>query len=204
MNLHRLKKPVLTLLGLFIIFLGPIFGAYYYYYYANSGHDLGKTTNKGVLIQPPLKLSALALQDSSGHTINSQELLGKWLIVYLEPGACDQNCGKNLYYMRQIRTATGKDQDRVHRIIVTFNNEPNEQLTQLLTLEYAGTTHLVANSQQFAQFIKNLPNATLALKQGSIYLVDPLGNMIMEYGATAKPMGILQDLNRLLRASQIG
>jgi hypothetical protein len=37
-----------------------------------------------------------------------------------------------------------------------------------------------------------------------IYLIDPLGNLMMSYGADVKSKGMLEDLKRLLRLSSIG
>jgi len=48
--------------------------------------------------------------------------------------------------------------------------------------------------------------AFVEAEQGSgwIYLVDPLGNLLMRYPTTVKPGGMLKDLKRLLRLSKIG
>ena len=37
-----------------------------------------------------------------------------------------------------------------------------------------------------------------------VYLVDPHGNVMMRWRSEADPMGMVKDLQRLLRASQIG
>jgi hypothetical protein len=37
-----------------------------------------------------------------------------------------------------------------------------------------------------------------------IYLIDPLGNLVLRYAPGADPSGIRRDLARLLRLSQIG
>jgi hypothetical protein len=37
-----------------------------------------------------------------------------------------------------------------------------------------------------------------------VYLIDPLGNLMMSYAAEAKPKGMLEDMKRLLRLSSIG
>jgi hypothetical protein len=37
-----------------------------------------------------------------------------------------------------------------------------------------------------------------------IYLIDPLGNLLMRYGSDANPKGMLEDLERLLKYSKIG
>jgi hypothetical protein len=37
-----------------------------------------------------------------------------------------------------------------------------------------------------------------------LYLIDPLGNLMMSYAPDAKPKGLLEDLKRLLGLSQVG
>lgn len=39
---------------------------------------------------------------------------------------------------------------------------------------------------------------------GRIYVVDPLGNLMMSYARTAEPKGLLEDLKKLLKYSRIG
>ena len=49
-------------------------------------------------------------------------------------------------------------------------------------------------------FLDVLPQADAE----SLYLVDPLGNWMMVYPGAAEYKGILKDIKRLLRVSQIG
>jgi hypothetical protein len=37
-----------------------------------------------------------------------------------------------------------------------------------------------------------------------VYLIDPLGNLLMSYAPTARPKGMLEDLKRLLGLSHVG
>jgi hypothetical protein len=43
-----------------------------------------------------------------------------------------------------------------------------------------------------------------AAKTPRVYLIDPLGNLMMSYAADAKSKGMLEDMKRLLRLSSIG
>jgi cytochrome oxidase Cu insertion factor (SCO1/SenC/PrrC family) len=49
-----------------------------------------------------------------------------------------------------------------------------------------------------------LPMRGGAINSHRIYLVDPLGNVMMSYAPDAKPKGMLEDMKRLLRLSSIG
>ena len=38
----------------------------------------------------------------------------------------------------------------------------------------------------------------------AVFIVDPLGNLMMSYDSRQNPKGLLEDLQKLLRLSQIG
>ena len=48
------------------------------------------------------------------------------------------------------------------------------------------------------------PDAAPLADTGRIYIVDPLGNLMMSYAADAPDKALLDDLKRLLRLSHIG
>src|SRR5687768_636271 len=71
------------------------------------GWGTGRPGNYGELITPRLLTGPVF-----------EPLRGRWLLVAFDTAACDAYCEKKLYYMRQIRTALGKDQGRVERLWV--------------------------------------------------------------------------------------
>jgi hypothetical protein len=44
----------------------------------------------------------------------------------------------------------------------------------------------------------------LPFAESRVYLIDPLGNLMMSYAPDAKAKGMLEDMKRLLRLSSIG
>jgi hypothetical protein len=114
-------------------------------------------------------------------------------------------CEKALYNLRQIRTATGKDRDRVARAILTLTSSSttDPHLTALLQTDFQGTVHLTVERAVFLQFLKNTVSKNSA-QEGGIYLVDPLGNILLFYSQAAKPMDIFNDLTHVLKLSNIG
>jgi cytochrome oxidase Cu insertion factor (SCO1/SenC/PrrC family) len=197
------KKPLFTVIIIFALFVVPFVLAWVLY---EEQDTFGKPSNNGQLIQPPLDLAKLSLQTLDKKPVDQKTLRGKWLLLYINPNPiCDEACQKNIYNIRQIRTATGKEAERVQRAIITFSGQkPDAQLQTLLKGPFAGTSHFLANKQQVQQFLASSPEAKLAIQTGSIYLVDPLGNVMMEYAPKANPSGIFKDLTRLLKVSQIG
>ncbi|MGB6976186.1 MAG: SCO family protein [Gammaproteobacteria bacterium] len=160
------------------------------------------TVNRGTLLQPTQNLAALQLSTINGQPFTDQQVHGHWWLIYVAPYGCDKSCQTHLYDLHQIRIATGKDRTRVARALISFTTDA--PIDRLLQAAHDDTQHLLANKQQFRQALQSLPSTTLALQQGYLYLVDPLGNLVLGYTPNAKPQDLLKDLQRLLRISQIG
>jgi hypothetical protein len=118
------------------------------------------------------------------------ELRGKWVMVTFDAAACDKYCEEKLYYMRQVRRAQGKFMDRIERLwVVTDGAKPRAEL--LAALE---DTRLASGSAQ--GFPGNAAD--------HIYLVDPIGNLMMRFPRNPDPSRMIKDLQRLLKYSGAG
>lgn len=186
---HRNSLVISSFLATFIV---PILLAGWYYYY---GPTQSKTNNYGNLITPPWQVTHLALTDTLGKPLDKKSVFYKWTLVYVSPNVCDKVCQNTIFYLRQIRTATGKEQLRVRPAVLTFSDEkPDPALISLLHNRYPQTAHWVSTTS----------NSKQAFIKGSVYFIDPHGNILMQYPPGANPSGILKDLNKLLKVSQIG
>jgi hypothetical protein len=122
------------------------------------------------------------------------ELRGKWVLVSFDAAACDAYCEKKLYFMRQVRTAQHKDAGRVERLwVLTDAARPRSEL--LRAIEGTRIAPLTG-SAALSEFPGNAID--------HIYLIDPLGNLMMRFPRDPDPSKLLKDLQRLLRLSQIG
>jgi len=65
----------------------------------------------------------------------------------------------------------------------------------------AGILVIDAASPGVAQALEQFPRADSG---HSVFVVDPLGNLMMSYDARTDPRGLLIDLRQLLRLSHIG
>jgi hypothetical protein len=140
----------------------------------------GKTANYGELLSPQI----IAVEPFQG-------LRGKWVLVTLDPAACDAACERKLYYMRQIWRAQGKNMERVERLwIITDGGAPRADL-----LAGIAGTRLAKSTPPLA-----FPGAATE----HIYVVDPLGNLMMRFPKDADPARMLKDIQRLLRLSRFG
>ncbi len=197
-----LRKKRLQLVGLIILFAGPLAVAAWLYY-GDTGWRPGGSTSHGDLMGPAVPVPELELRTPNGAVFDTGTLRGKWTLVYLGDGSCPESCRIALYNLRQIRLALGKDMGRVQRLFVyrgaCCDDEffPTEHPDLLLaTADGETRQRLLA---VFPEFEGVAPDAA-----GRSYLVDPLGNLMMSYPADIDPKGMLKDLKRLLRLSHIG
>jgi hypothetical protein len=144
----------------------------------------GASANYGELISPPRPLAGPPLA----------ALRGRWVLVSFDAAACDAYCEKKHYFMRQVCRAQGRDQDRVERLwLVTDGARPRAEL--LAAIE--GT-----RMEPAAGIAAAFPAAGAIADH--IYLVDPLGNLMMRFPRDPDPSRILKDLQRLLKLSRVG
>ena len=156
--------------------------------------EAGPTTNYGELVTPR-KLEIVG-QGADQRPAALADHDGKWRYVIFDAGECDEQCQRKLLYTRQIRLAQGREQGRIERIwLIDDGSIPN-------------ATH--ASLYADAHIVK-LPSPSVASAfepQGSarqyIYLIDPLGNLMMRYSADPDPARMIKDLQRLLKYSRIG
>ena len=149
-----------------------------------AGWVPGTTSNYGTLLAPrPIAAAPVAA------------LRGKWVLVQFDGGACGPHCEKKLYYMRQVRRAQGKEMSRVERLwIVTDAIAPRAELLSAIE----GTRIARAGAEFTAAF------AAEGARTDHIYLVDPLGNLMLRFPRDPDPARMVKDLERLLKYSGFG
>jgi hypothetical protein len=128
-------------------------------------------------------------------------LKGKWTLLYLGAGACSAGCRTDLYNTRQVRAALGADRERVQRVFLAAGaccdlDWLHTQQPDLITVQANVAAAPLTAILQHAG-----PSAAAADR---VYLIDPLGNLMMFYAADARPKGMLEDLKKLLRLSHVG
>jgi len=123
---------------------------------------------------------------------------GKWVMLTISSGACDAGCQKKLYDLRQLRLAQGKEMDRIERVWAVTDAQP---VDTLLLREYDGMHVLKINADALSKW---LPTEADTQISDHIYMIDPLGNLMMRFPKNADPNKIKKDISKLLRASAIG
>jgi hypothetical protein len=179
------RSARLNLLALAVVGLLPFVGSWVLYWlWEPEAH-----VNYGELIAPlPL--------DETRVPADLRDLRGKWFFLTVDSGACDEHCRRKLYAMRQVRLTQGQNMERVERVWLI---DDGRAAAPELTAQHAGLRIVHA---QASELLSRLPVATAL--HDHVYLVDPLGNVILRYPRDADPSRMKRDLNRLLRASRIG
>jgi hypothetical protein len=208
-DLDRRQRRLLV--GLALLFFAPV-GLSFYLYYGHSPLGRGGRVNTGDLIDPPRPVPGLALPLAAtgpkmpGNTVAANTdplfLRHKWTFLYVDAGACAERCRKALYDTRQVRLALDRDMVRVQRVFLASGDccdlsFLNEEHPDLITIRATAAA---------APLLSLLPDfgGVSALTAQRVYIVDPLGNLMMSYAPDAKPKGMLEDMKRLLRLSHIG
>jgi hypothetical protein len=165
------------------IFFVPLAAAALLYF--QSGWRPSAGVQHGELIDPPRPLPEPALR-------------GQWFLVHPVGDACDAACAAALAELRQVRLALDKDAPRVRRVLLHDGSccgptAPAPEPDLLV---------LGAGGPEGAALRALFPPAAGGAQ--GIYIVDPHGNLMMSYPATGAARGLLKDLERLLRLSNIG
>jgi cytochrome oxidase Cu insertion factor (SCO1/SenC/PrrC family) len=187
---------------LIAIFFVPLALAFIMYYGFPGVRPAGMT-NKGDLIDPPRPLQATTLLSPQDQPIEGDIFKGKWTLVYIGDGRCDERCREALPLMRQTRLALGDDSERVRRVFLATSDCCD---IDYLDTEHAGLVTARADEASDRELLAQFPRyADIPVEQaGRIYIVDPLGNLMMSYAPDAPDRALLEDLKKLLKLSHIG
>jgi hypothetical protein len=155
-------------------------------YFLQWGVPAGKT-NEGLLLS-----SSGQWRELEAKVINAiappDTTEASWLILMHIDGECNAICGEKLYALRQIHVALGREAYRVQRALAM----PFAIITPTMVAKYPNMRMIHIGKPHI-------------LKQGTgVYLVDPMGNIMMYYTFSQIGKPILKDLKKLLRYSNIG
>jgi cytochrome oxidase Cu insertion factor (SCO1/SenC/PrrC family) len=185
-----LSSPRAKLLALLALFALPVVASTLAYLF----WPVRGTTNYGELLLPPAVVTDVTLARDEGRAFRFPELRGHWVLVASDSGACPEACRAKLTLMRQVRLALGRNAMRVERVFVA------DDLRTLDRAVMAAFPGMVVASIPPGMVLPAQP----VNDRAHIYLVDPNGNVMMRFPAASDPRRMFKDLDRLLKASQIG
>ena len=191
MNSGRIKFLLIV-----FIFTVPFVISYYLSKDYHAGGEL-QTSNYGSFINPIVELSQSTFDDYSGENLNVNQHLTKWSLIYRMPKNCSQRCSDEIYLIRQVNIALGKDMNRLERVIVLNQTIPSSEIDDLV-IKYPKAIVVKNNSSTFINEINKITDRYVLL------LTDPLGNVILGYDEGFEGKKLLKDIKKLLKLSKIG
>lgn len=190
---HWRRNRVLYLLV--AVTLAPILASYIAYYaMPPSGR-----TNYGTLVEPQRPVPAIPATGLDGAAFDPRTLKDRWVLVTVDDGACDEYCRTKLFHMRQQRTMTGKERDAIERVWLVIDRAP---VPDAVIRDFEGT-HIVRADERDLRTFLPLPDSAGANLRDHIWLIDPLGNLMLRWPRDPDPKGTRADIARLLRAASL-
>tara|TARA_R110002124_G_scaffold20466_5_gene80124 strand:+ start:963 stop:1562 length:600 start_codon:yes stop_codon:yes gene_type:complete len=152
-------------------------------------------SNKSDLVETPIQLSDWQL---------SVEPVGygaPWRLLVTSAEACAEACQQLVHEARQINVAVGREADRVEHMLATGNQlTASEQ--QRLETRFPRLQQTTTSATAYSASLQQLP---AEWQQGpQLWLVDPLGRVVLHQSVAEPGKQLLDDLKRLLKMSKVG
>ena len=191
------NRKRLTLIALMALFLSPVIAAWLW--------TPDTFRNRGELIDPPRPLVSLQMISADGNNVDLATLFGRWTYVFFVEAGCDESCKQLADAIERVRLSQGKNEKRVRLMVITLNPDSLSSLEEI-RLIMPKTIVLGVSASRKEQLLRQfmLQGGESMPQSGSVFLVDPRGNLMMNYPANTDPTDLRKDISRLLRASRVG
>ena len=199
-------RSIKPLIGVLLVCLAPVIFALLAYYVPSLGLRPDGESNYGTLIQPQRPVPAasdLSLRTLDGKPFDLHSLHGKWVLLSADQGACPESCVRKLFILRNSHASQGKEVERLTRVWFITDDAP---IPAKILEAYKGTIIVRADPKSLAAYLTpkaDAANADVAL-QKPMWIIDPIGNLMMQYPDQADPLKVRGDIKKLLANSRIG
>ena len=149
----------------------------------------GGQKNNGLLLSEPQQISPKQLQLLG----NIEPEIEKWRLMLVR-ARCDADCNEDLAQLRTVHDLVGGTSLRVERWLIVANSK---------TLNVAELQKEQPYLRIFAMDA-DIKDLLLASSEQALYIVDPLGNIILSYSREQLGKPLLDDLRHLIKMSRIG
>ena len=187
------KKSILWLI---VVFVAPIaLGTLLFFNLERLGFEKG-SVNYGTLIQPAFPAQSRDLMQNDKPVAREETLSKKWTMLYIEPDNCDQVCLDRLQLIKRVRLLMNEQMRRVRTVLVS-----SKDVNVSVLIKDNPDLVLTHVDMESSEFLKQFPE----LSKTPVYLLDPLGNLMMYY-PQKKPdiKKVIKDLLKLLKYSHLG
>jgi len=198
-------RSIRPLVLLVLVCLAPLLFALLAYYVPALDLRPVQQTNYGTLVQPQRPIPAatdLRLRTLDGQAFDLRTLRGKWLLLAADQALCPPDCARKLFILRNSHASQGKNVDRIQRVWLILDDAP---VPDAVRSAYAGTVFLRADPVQAAAFLTPEVETTNAhVLTDSMWIIDPLGNLMLQFPPDADPVKVRKDIAKLLFSSRVG
>lgn len=191
-----------TLLALLVLFLGPLLVSLVLYFGGFDWRPAG-TVEHGLLLNPVRPLPPITFAAPNGEVLSDELLEGIWSLVQLNADDCDDVCVKTLIDTRQVRLSLGRRITRVQRVLINDGTITDVDALRAQHPDLIVTTSDGITPGWISTFRTDEDTAS-PWTHDRVYVIDPLGNVVMVYEPGFELRGLQDDMKRLLRLSRIG
>ncbi len=195
---HQHHRSLLPLWLVILVFCLPMVLGWVLY--LNPGLLSGSQQVNGQLILPPRSLSQVVLPRPDNSSFRFNQLQGQWILMLAVRGGCGAACRRDLFQLQKIEKAVGRDQMRVQRLLVLgkASSGNRQEIRNNRLLDTAAVFEPVTG--------KPFLDPVFSLLDGSegsaVFVVDPMGQLMLAYSSDTPPIEILSDIKQLLVATK--
>jgi len=153
--------------------------------------------SEGLLLTPPLSLDMLQLTTLDNTPVTPATFADHWWLIYLTPPACGDECATQMAKLHSVHLSLNKNMSRVKRAMFMQGDSLTPQQLQPAEQDNTLTIAKINNPSYL------LSNCSVATDE-SLFIMDPLGNIMLCYAPQQEAHAILKDMEKLLKASRIG
>lgn len=187
------RRGQLKLLAVFAVVIGPILVAWVM---AKSGFGVPDgQTNKSDLVEPEISVQEW------GSGIEPLGYGSPWRLTVTAPNVCDDQCMALVNEARQINVALGREAGRVEHVLL-LGHPLAAEAKERIGLEYPRLTLLPLNAAGYRSSLAEQPGPWR--QEPQLWIVDPLGRVVLRRNPERPARQILDDLKHLLKVSKIG
>ena len=189
---------LIQLVALILLFAAPIVASWVMYL---TGWTPSGRSNHGTLVSPVVPLPKVPLTDWNGESVDLADRQGNWLMLLVMQPPCDEDCRDRLGAMARVHRALARGRLHVDRAMVLLDPHPPADADDIRA-RWPDMRFLRADEGWWTQWDPVLRGISGDGIAGRLYIVDPLGNLMMQYAPGQPAMEILEDLRHLLKVTQ--
>ena len=191
---QRKGRVVLVLMLIFFVVPLLVVFSMYKYNWMPSG------TSVGELVKPARLMGDVSqLKNDAGSSLPNTFWKERWSIVYVTED-CQKTCLDKLHDMRQLHVSLYKGMPRAQRVLITTMQD-----TTAIKRDYPDLIVINQPSNQISTLMAAFEvNDESVASSNRLYLVDPLGHLMMSYQPELPLAAVRKDVARLLRFSWAG